>query len=116
MIIPASDFTFDAYLAGDYGDHCIIHGDCRDVLPKIPDKAIDLVLTDPPYGIGKAEWDNDKPGTIGDILAGWRRTLTDSGTLWFFHMVFSSLAEIHFRLVKAGFKHKQMIVLNKGIK
>ncbi len=27
----------------------IIHGDCRDVLPLIPDKSIDLVLTDPPY-------------------------------------------------------------------
>jgi site-specific DNA-methyltransferase (adenine-specific) len=49
MIIPAADFTFDAYQAGEYGDHCIVHGDCRDVLPKIPDKAIDLVLTDPPY-------------------------------------------------------------------
>jgi len=27
----------------------IIHGDCREVLPLIPDKSIDLVLTDPPY-------------------------------------------------------------------
>ena len=27
----------------------IIHGDCRLVLPLIPDKSIDLVLTDPPY-------------------------------------------------------------------
>ncbi len=26
--------------------------DCRDVLPLIPDKSIDLVLTDPPYGLG----------------------------------------------------------------
>jgi DNA modification methylase len=25
--------------------------DCLDILPKIPDKSIDLVLTDPPYGI-----------------------------------------------------------------
>jgi len=25
--------------------------DCLDILPRIPDKAIDLVLTDPPYGI-----------------------------------------------------------------
>lgn len=25
--------------------------DCLDILPKIPDKTIDLVLTDPPYGI-----------------------------------------------------------------
>ena len=31
----------------------IIHGDCREILPSIPDKGIDLVLTDPPYGIGK---------------------------------------------------------------
>jgi DNA modification methylase len=31
--------------------------DCLDILPKIPDKSIDLVLTDPPYGVGKAEWD-----------------------------------------------------------
>jgi len=27
----------------------IIHGDCRDVLPLIPDKSIDLVVTSPPY-------------------------------------------------------------------
>ena len=30
----------------------IIHGDCREILPSIPDKSIDLVLTDPPYGVG----------------------------------------------------------------
>ena len=30
----------------------IYHADCRDILPLIPDKSIDLVLTDPPYGIG----------------------------------------------------------------
>src|SRR3989337_1561061 len=28
----------------------IIHGDCRAILPSLPD--VDLVLTDPPYGIG----------------------------------------------------------------
>ena len=30
----------------------IYNADCRDILPLIPDKSIDLVLTDPPYGIG----------------------------------------------------------------
>ena len=30
----------------------IYHGDCREILPQLPDKSIDLVLTDPPYGIG----------------------------------------------------------------
>ena len=29
----------------------IVHADCREILPLIPDKSIDLVLTDPPYGI-----------------------------------------------------------------
>lgn len=30
----------------------IFHGDCREVLPTLEDKSVDLVLTDPPYGIG----------------------------------------------------------------
>lgn len=39
-------------------DYCTIyHGDCRDILPEI--ERVDLVLTDPPYGIGT------KTGTIG---------------------------------------------------
>ncbi len=29
----------------------IIHGDCREILPLLPAGSIDLVLTDPPYGI-----------------------------------------------------------------
>ena len=33
----------------------IYHGDCREILPDLP--KVDLVLTDPPYGIGIAEWD-----------------------------------------------------------
>ena len=30
---------------------CIYNCDCREILPQIPDKSIDLVLTDPPYGL-----------------------------------------------------------------
>ena len=30
----------------------IINADCLDILKELPDKSIDLVLTDPPYGIG----------------------------------------------------------------
>jgi site-specific DNA-methyltransferase (adenine-specific) len=42
----------------------IIHGDCFDVLKNIPDSSIDLILTDPPYGLsfmGK-NWDHGVPG------------------------------------------------------
>lgn len=31
----------------------IINADCLDILKKLPDKCIDLVLTDPPYGLNK---------------------------------------------------------------
>jgi site-specific DNA-methyltransferase (adenine-specific)/modification methylase len=34
------------YYCDDYA--CIIHGDCRDVLPQLP--RADLLLADPPYG------------------------------------------------------------------
>ena len=34
----------------------IYHGDCRLILPQLP--KVDLVLTDPPYGVNKAEWDS----------------------------------------------------------
>lgn len=39
----------------------IYHGDCREVLPQLPDGCADLVLTDPPYGVLKAEWDDEFP-------------------------------------------------------
>ena len=55
----------------------IIHADCMDILKQLPDKCIDLVLTDPPYGINcdgggyglgvkpkklnKKDWDNGIP-------------------------------------------------------
>jgi len=42
----------------------IIHGDCFNILKDIPDSSIDLILTDPPYGLkfmGK-DWDHGVPG------------------------------------------------------
>jgi DNA modification methylase len=31
--------------------------DCMDILPQLPDGCVDAVVTDPPYGVGLAEWD-----------------------------------------------------------
>ena len=35
----------------------LILGDCLEELSKIPDNSIDLILTDPPFGITSCEWD-----------------------------------------------------------
>ena len=47
-----------------YGPHngiTIYHGDCREVMPGLHD--IDLVLSDPPYGISvKTDWTERRPG------------------------------------------------------
>jgi site-specific DNA-methyltransferase (adenine-specific) len=40
------------------GSVTIYHGDCRDVDATT---SADVVITDPPYGIDKAEWDGDYP-------------------------------------------------------
>lgn len=53
----------------------IICADCLDILRQLPDKCVDLLLTDPPYGIGvgetkehngwnafgKQDWDKERP-------------------------------------------------------
>jgi site-specific DNA-methyltransferase (adenine-specific) len=39
----------------------IYHGDAGEILPELPEGTADLVLTDPPYGVGKAEWDTEFP-------------------------------------------------------
>ena len=44
------------------GNCRLIHGDCREVLPLLP--PVDLVLTDPPYGIGEAAGKNKSRGKI----------------------------------------------------
>jgi len=32
---------------------CLLNGDSKDIIKRIPDNSIDLILTDPPYNIGK---------------------------------------------------------------
>lgn len=36
----------------------IIQGDCLEVMPNIPDKSIDMILCDLPYGTTQNKWDS----------------------------------------------------------
>ncbi|MER0170368.1 MAG: site-specific DNA-methyltransferase [Nitrosomonas sp.] len=39
----------------------LIHGDCAKELKKIPDRCVDMVMCDPPYGVTDCEWDTIVP-------------------------------------------------------
>lgn len=39
----------------------IYHGDCREVLPCLAAGVADVCITDPPFGVNKAEWDDEFP-------------------------------------------------------
>lgn len=67
-----------------YYDHAgitIYHGDCRELLPELP--KVDLVLTDPPYGLGErlhngGTWSTDPKY---DAMLIWDRTIPPSDLL-----------------------------------
>ena len=68
-----------------HGGITIYHGDCREVLPGLPPKTIDCVITDPPYGINyvtawrsrrdrlRVPIEND--GCLGVLAAAWPMAL-----------------------------------------
>jgi DNA modification methylase len=81
----------------------IYHGDCRDILPTLPEKSVDLIFADPPYNLQlKGElwrpnmtrvdavddqWDQFASFAAYDMftrdwLGACRRVLKDTGTIW----------------------------------
>ncbi len=57
----------------------IIQGDCLEILPKIPDKSIDMILCDLPYGTTQNKWDS-----VIDLDKLWneyKRIIKDNGAI-----------------------------------
>lgn len=67
----------------------VYHCDALTLLRALPDASVDLIVTDPPYNIGKARWDTWPTNTayigwLDGILAEYRRVLKQNGSLYLF--------------------------------
>lgn len=60
----------------------IYNEDCKDTLQRIPDKCIDLLLQDTPFGCTQNEWDI-KPN-FAEMWSEWERIIKDDGAMLFF--------------------------------
>lgn len=50
-------------------------GDCLEYMRAMPDNSVDVVVTDPPYGCGKADWDDNFPAAWYSEVKGIAQTI-----------------------------------------
>lgn len=58
------------------------HGDCLNIMPKLTDKSIDMVLCDLPYGTTQIRW--DKPLELVLLWNEYKRLVRDNGAIVLF--------------------------------
>ena len=74
----------------------IYNQDCLEGMKLIPDDSIDLIVTDPPYNIGKAKWDKI-PNYIewcGKWFIECQRVLKDNGSFYWWHNDMVQIAQL----------------------
>ncbi|WP_165025432.1 DNA-methyltransferase [Dysgonomonas sp. ZJ279] len=57
----------------------VIQGDCLEILPEIPDKSIDLILCDLPYGTTQNKWDSVID--LNELWNEYKRIIKDNGAI-----------------------------------
>lgn len=60
----------------------LLNGDCLELLQNIPDKSIDMILTDPPYGTTACKWDSIIP--FEPMWEQLNRIIKDNGAIVLF--------------------------------
>jgi len=68
-----------AFCKTDVSGSALFQGDCLDIMPLMPDKSVQLILADLPYGTTACKWDS-----IIDLDLLWKqykRIITDNGAI-----------------------------------
>lgn len=60
----------------------LLHGDCLDLMKDIPEKSIDMILCDLPYGTTACKWDNVIP--FEPLWEQYTRVIKDNGAIVLF--------------------------------
>lgn len=60
----------------------LIHGDCLEIMKNIPDKSVDMILCDLPYGQTKNKWDSVIPFEL--LWKHYNRVIKDNGAIVLF--------------------------------
>lgn len=88
----------------DVSGSALINADCMDILPLIPDKSVQLILADLPYGMTKNNWDCVIP--LDKLWKEYNRIITDNGAILLFgnqpfssQLVVSNLKMFRYSLV-----------------
>ena len=88
---------------GDLNINEIHKGDCIELLKRLPDKSIDLVIADPPYNLGKGgDWSWDPSNKLPGFGGSWKKSMEDWDDMpleEYFHFCVAWLAELK-RIVK----------------
>ena len=57
----------------------LLHGDCLEIMKDIPDKSIDMILADLPYGTTRNKWDSIIP--LKPLWEQYERIIKDNGAI-----------------------------------
>lgn len=60
----------------------LLHGDCLELMKDIPDKSVDCIITDPPYGTTACKWDSVIP--FEPMWEQLNRIIKDNGAIVLF--------------------------------
>lgn len=96
----------------------LMHGDCLDLMKQIPDKSVDMILCDLPYGITACKWDSIIP--FDKLWEQYKRIAKSNGAIVLFckqpfttELIHSNLKDYKYSLIWKKDNHDNPLMAKK---